>query len=77
MEVNRRTAQAQGRSLGRQWIGDPAAYERARQLRLAGATVSSIARETGISRRTLVRHFRQAGIPLPSEDPRRPPGGRP
>jgi len=57
--------------------GDSAAYKRARQLRLAGATVSSIARETGISRRTPVRHFRQAGIPLPSENPPTPPNSQP
>jgi len=32
--------------------------------------VARIARETGISRYTLIRHFRQTGIPLPSEDRR-------
>ena len=66
--MNRRTAQAQGRSLGRQWIGDPAVYERARQLRLGDGTVSSIARESGISRRTLGRATSGSrfGCPMPT-----------
>ena len=72
VEVNRRIAHAQGRGLGRQWVGDPAAYQRARQMRLAGVSVTAIAKDTGISRRTLIRHFRQTGIPLPSDERRTP-----
>jgi hypothetical protein len=60
----------QGRSLGPQWIGDSAKYVLVRQMRLAGATITAISTARGIVRRTLTRHFRQNGIPLPSEDRR-------
>jgi AraC-like DNA-binding protein len=69
-EVNRPWAEAEAayRRLGRRYAKnsaeDAARFARARQLRLDGFRVLTISRETGISPKTLTRHFRRHGITI-------------